>query len=83
MLRAVHKLGSFVNGCTCRLKQGAKEMVLLYHAAHLEYFFSILLPRGAQDTFLDPKFDEEHDARISFGHRPPAACARAGQSQPT
>ena len=55
---------------------------LLYHAAHLEYFFSILLPGNPQDTFLDPKFDEEHDARISFGHRPPAACARAGQSQP-
>ena len=41
------------------------------------YFFAV----GLRQAVLDPKFDEEHDARISFGHRPLPACARAGQSR--
>ena len=38
-------------------------------------FFAV----GLRQAVLEPKFDEEHDARISFGHRP--ACARTGQSR--
>ena len=45
------------------------------------YFFAV----GLRQAVLDPKFDEEHDARISFGNRPwnrpLPACARAGQSR--
>ena len=41
------------------------------------YFFAV----GLRQAVLDPKFDEEHDARISFGHRALPACARAGQSR--
>ena len=36
---------------------------------------------GLRKAALDPKIDEEHDARISFGHRPLPACARGGQSR--
>ena len=41
------------------------------------HFFAV----GLGQAVLDPKFDEEHDVRISFGHRPLPACARVGQSR--
>ena len=40
-------------------------------------FFAV----GLRQAVLDPKFDEEHDARISFGHRPLPACLRARGSK--
>ena len=32
---------------------------------------------GLRQAVLDPKIDEEHDARISFGHRPLGHCMPA------
>ena len=40
--------------------------VLLEIPHRLKFFSSDF---AAGPTFLDPKFAQEHDARISFGHR--------------